>query len=36
MLAGYPQQSMYAGVMIVITVCAFTLFGERLADRRPA
>jgi peptide/nickel transport system permease protein len=32
-LAGYPQQSLYAGGMIVITVCAFTLLGERLADR---
>jgi ABC-type dipeptide/oligopeptide/nickel transport system permease subunit len=32
LLAGYPQQSMYAGFMIVLAVCAFTLFGERLID----
>jgi peptide/nickel transport system permease protein len=33
-LAGHPEQSLYAGALIVITVCAFTLLGERLADRR--
>ena len=32
LLAGYPQQSMYAGFMIVLAVCSFTLFGERLID----
>jgi peptide/nickel transport system permease protein len=32
-LAGHPEQSLYAGALIVITVCAFTLLGERLADR---
>src|SRR5262249_111012 len=31
-LAGHPQQSLYAGILIVITVCAFTILGERLAD----
>jgi peptide/nickel transport system permease protein len=31
-LEGHPQQSLYAGIMIVITVCAFTILGERLAD----
>jgi ABC-type dipeptide/oligopeptide/nickel transport system permease subunit len=30
---GHPQQSLYAGAMIVIAVCAFTLFGERLIDQ---
>jgi peptide/nickel transport system permease protein len=35
-LAGHPAQSLYAGALIVITVCAFTLLGERLADRRAA
>jgi peptide/nickel transport system permease protein len=31
-LEGHPQQSLYAGILIVITVCAFTVLGERLAD----
>ena len=35
-LAGHPAQSLYAGALIVVTVCAFTLLGERLADRRAA
>ncbi len=35
-LAGHPEESLYAGALIVITVCAFTLLGERLADRRSA
>jgi peptide/nickel transport system permease protein len=35
-LAGHPAQSLYAGALIVITVCAFTLLGERLADRKAA
>lgn len=30
-LAGYPQESLYAGAMIVITVVAFNLLGDRLA-----
>jgi peptide/nickel transport system permease protein len=33
LLGGHPQQSLYAGAMIVIAVCAFTLFGERLIDQ---
>jgi peptide/nickel transport system permease protein len=33
-LAGHPAESLYAGALIVITVCAFTLLGERLADLR--
>jgi len=32
LLGGHPQQSLYAGGMIVLAVCAFTLFGERLID----
>jgi peptide/nickel transport system permease protein len=35
-LGGHPEQSLYAGGLIVLTVCAFTLLGERLADRRAA
>ena len=35
-LAGHPAESLYAGALIVITVCAFTLLGERLADRKAA
>jgi len=31
-LEGHPQQAIYAGILIVITVCAFTILGERLAD----
>src|SRR5215475_10745265 len=31
-LEGHPQQSLYAGILIVITVCAFTILGERLTD----
>jgi peptide/nickel transport system permease protein len=30
-LAGHPAESLYPGAMIVVTVCAFTLLGERLA-----
>lgn len=33
-LAGNPEQSLYAGLMIVITVCAFTVVGERLGSRQ--
>jgi peptide/nickel transport system permease protein len=32
LLGGHPQQSLFAGGMIVLAVCAFTLFGERLID----
>ncbi len=31
-LAGHPEQSLYAGGLIVRTVCAFTLLGDRPAD----
>lgn len=31
-LEGHPQQALYAGILIVITVCAFTVLGERLTD----
>ena len=30
-LTGHPQESLYAGVMIVITVVAFNVLGDRLA-----
>ena len=30
-LAGDPQQSLYAGIMIILTVVAFNLLGNRLA-----
>jgi peptide/nickel transport system permease protein len=33
-LAGYPQESLYAGAMIVLTVIAFNLLGDRLAQHR--
>ncbi|HMK91582.1 MAG TPA: ABC transporter permease subunit, partial [Thermoleophilia bacterium] len=38
-LSGHPQESIYAGVMIILTVVAFNLLGDRLAiyfstDRR--
>jgi peptide/nickel transport system permease protein len=33
LLGGHPEQSLYAGALIVIAVCAFTLFGERLIDQ---
>jgi peptide/nickel transport system permease protein len=32
-LAGHPQQSLYAGVLIVVAVAAFCLVGERITDR---
>jgi peptide/nickel transport system permease protein len=32
-LGGYPQQSLYAGLLIVIAVAAFGIVGERIADR---
>lgn len=31
-LAGHPEQSLYAGLMIVLTVVAFNLLGNRLAN----
>ena len=38
-LSGHPQESLYAGVLIVVTVVAFNLLGDRMAtyfstDRR--
>jgi peptide/nickel transport system permease protein len=33
-LAGHPQESIAAGVMIILTVVAFNLLGDRLAARR--
>jgi peptide/nickel transport system permease protein len=32
-LGGYPQQSLYAGVLIVIAVAACCIVGERISDR---
>lgn len=32
-LQGHPQESLYAGLAIVIVVTAFNILGERLADR---
>ena len=32
-LTGHPQESIYAGLMIVITVVAFNVLGDRLATR---
>jgi peptide/nickel transport system permease protein len=32
-LAGSPQQSIYAAVAVVVTVVAFTAVAERLATR---
>ena len=32
-LSGYPEQSLYAGVLIVIAVAAFYVLGERITDR---
>jgi ABC-type dipeptide/oligopeptide/nickel transport system permease subunit len=29
---GHPQQALFAGILIVITVCAFTILGERMTD----
>jgi peptide/nickel transport system permease protein len=33
-LAGHPQESLFAGVIIVLTVVAFNLLGDRLAARQ--
>jgi len=35
-IQGYPQESIYAGVAIVIVVVSFTLFGDFLAERAEA
>lgn len=35
-LAGQPQQSLYAAIMIILTVVAFNLLGNRLAARQGA
>jgi peptide/nickel transport system permease protein len=32
-LSGYPEESLYAGLLIVATVVAFNLLGDRLATR---
>lgn len=32
-LQGHPEQSLYAGLLIVLTVCAFTILGERFAAK---
>jgi peptide/nickel transport system permease protein len=32
-LQGHPEAALYAGGMLVLTVCAFTILGERLAER---
>ena len=32
-LSGHPEQSLYAGVLIVIAVAAFYVVGERITDR---
>jgi peptide/nickel transport system permease protein len=32
-LGGYPQQSLYAGVLIVVAVAAFSVIGERITER---
>jgi len=32
-LQGFPQESLYAGALIVIAVAAFNILGERLAER---
>ncbi|MET8699868.1 ABC transporter permease [Kitasatospora sp. NPDC058032] len=34
LVKGFPQQSLYAGLMIVITVAAFSVLGERLGGRK--
>ncbi|MBK5232911.1 MAG: ABC transporter permease [Thermoleophilia bacterium] len=35
-LQGYPAESLAAGACIVIVVCAFTILGQRIADRAGA
>lgn len=34
-LAGHPQQSLYAGALIVVAVAACCVVGERVTDREP-
>ena len=34
LVKGFPQQSLYAGLLIVITVAAFSVLGERLGGRK--
>jgi peptide/nickel transport system permease protein len=34
-LGGHPQQSLYAGTLIVVAVAACCVLGERITDRRP-
>ena len=34
-LAGHPQQSLYAGALIVVAVAACGVVGERVSDREP-
>jgi peptide/nickel transport system permease protein len=36
LLAGYPQESLYAGLLIVLTVAALGFLGEKLGGRRAA
>ncbi|HTT60072.1 MAG TPA: ABC transporter permease [Acidimicrobiales bacterium] len=33
-LAGHPQESLFAGIMIILTVVCFNLLGDRLASHR--
>jgi peptide/nickel transport system permease protein len=33
-LSGHPQESLYAGICIVIAVAAFNVLGERMSDRQ--
>ena len=35
-LAGHPQESLFAGAMIIVTVVAFNLLGDRLATHQSA
>jgi peptide/nickel transport system permease protein len=35
-LAGHPQQALYAGALIVVAVAACCVVGERVSDREPA
>jgi peptide/nickel transport system permease protein len=32
-LSGHPEQSLYAGALIVMAVAAFCIVGERITDR---
>ncbi|AXI80952.1 ABC transporter permease [Peterkaempfera bronchialis] len=34
LVKGFPQQSLYAGLLIVLTVAAFSVLGERLGGRK--